>query len=79
MSVGTYGWQSDFARKYVGIGRGEGRAEGLAQGLVLFLGARGFEVSDTVRQRIGSCDDLDTLRAWAQKAAKVNSPEELFD
>ncbi|OOC55563.1 MULTISPECIES: hypothetical protein [Nocardiopsis] len=83
MSVGTYNWQSDFARKYVGIGREEGREEGLeeglAQGVVLFLTARGFEVSDRTRQRIESCDDLDTLRTRVHRSAKVDSPEELFD
>ncbi|NYH52004.1 hypothetical protein HNR06_001593 [Nocardiopsis arvandica] len=79
MSVGTYNWQSDFARKYVGIGREEGLEEGLAQSVVLFLTARGFEVSDRTRQRIESCDDLDTLRTRVHRSAKVDSPEELFD
>ena len=32
MATGTYEWQSDFARKYVGQGREEGRAQGLAEG-----------------------------------------------
>ncbi|WDZ90102.1 hypothetical protein [Nocardiopsis sp. HUAS JQ3] len=78
MSVGTYNWQSDFAREYVDIGREEGREEGVARSVILFLSSRGFEVSDEVRQRIESCDDLATLEGWASKAAKVNSPEELF-
>lgn len=81
-----YPWQSDFARQYVehgreeGLeeGREEGREEGVARSVILFLSSRGFEVSDEIRQRIESCDDLATLEGWASKAAKVNSPEDLF-
>ncbi|MFD6951012.1 hypothetical protein A6A08_20480 [Nocardiopsis sp. TSRI0078] len=78
MSVGTCDWQSDFAREYVGTGREEGRGQGLAQSVVPFLDARGFEVSDEVRRRVESCDDLDTLQTWVHRAAKVDGPEELL-
>ena len=79
MSVDTWEWQSDFARKYVGIGREEGREEEAAGNVILVLTARGFEVPDEIRHRITSCDDLTTLRTWIQKAAKIDRPEELFD
>jgi hypothetical protein len=82
MSVGTYDWQSDFAREYVGIGRAEGREEGreegVARSVVAVLRARGFTVSDEIRRRIESGDDLETLEAWVPKAAAVARPEDLF-
>ncbi|GAA0995190.1 hypothetical protein [Nocardiopsis tropica] len=79
MSVDTYEWQSDFARKYVGLGREEGREEGVARSVIGFLVARGFTVSDEVRERIESCSDLDVLESWVTKAVSVQSPEQLFD
>jgi predicted transposase YdaD len=87
----TYEWQSDFARKYVAIGREqcreegqeegreEGRILGAAEDVILVLGARGFTVPDEVRDRIESCTDLETLRKWVPAAATVDRPEDLFD
>lgn len=73
-----YPWQSDFARQYVEHGREEGREEGVARSVISVLRARGFILSDEVRQRVESCDDLETLEAWVPKAVAVDSPEELF-
>ena len=81
MSVDTYEWQSDFARKYVGIGREEGREEGresVAESVIAVLEARGFTASDEVRRRIHSCTDLQTLKKWVPKAVTVDRPEDLF-
>jgi putative methionine-R-sulfoxide reductase with GAF domain len=75
MSVETYEWQSDFARKYVGIGR----EEGVADSVILILEERGLVVSDDVRARVESCDDLNTLNSWVRKAVKVARAEDLFD
>ncbi|MFV2198315.1 hypothetical protein [Nocardiopsis sp. LOL_012] len=90
MAVDTWEWQSDFARKYVGIGREEGRKEGreevraevhdaLVDGVIAVLEGRGLPVSDRVRERIASCADLSTLQKWLPKAAGVDRPEDLFD
>ncbi|MFD3686026.1 hypothetical protein ACFWTE_14540 [Nocardiopsis sp. NPDC058631] len=79
MAVDTWEWQSDFARKYVGIGREEGRAEEAARNVVLILDARGLKVSDEVRRRIGSCTDLDVLETWIRRSATIQSTEQLFD
>lgn len=83
MSLATYEWQSDFARKYVGIGREEGREEGraleAAKNVISFLEARGLSVTPAVRERIESCTDLEILEQWVPAAAKVERPEELFD
>ncbi|MFE9245461.1 hypothetical protein [Nocardiopsis sp. NPDC006938] len=95
MAVETYEWQSDFARKYVGIGREEGREAGLEEGreagleegraaeaarsVVSVLEARGFTVSDEIRERVRRCTDLGTLEKWVPAAVTVDRPEDLFD
>lgn len=83
MSVATYEWQSDFAQKYVGMGREEGREEGRAEGVALsviaVLEGRGLTVSDRFRTEVEACTDLDTLRTWISRAATVERPEDLFD
>lgn len=79
MAVETYEWQSDFARKYVGIGREEGRAFEAAKSVISVLESREFTLSPEVRERIESCTDLDTLHAWLPASVKVRKPEDLFD
>lgn len=83
MSAGTYEYQSDFARKYYGEGEAKGEAKGEARGeakaILAFLTARGLAVSEEVRGRITSCADLDQLETWVQRAATIDSAEELFD
>ena len=78
-----YEYQSDFARKYFGKGKTEGKAEGKAEGLtkslMTFLTARGFEVSEEVRNTIVSCRELDQLEKWIRRAATANSIDEVFD
>ncbi|MEV2274088.1 hypothetical protein AB0I72_00760 [Nocardiopsis sp. NPDC049922] len=83
MAVDTWEWQSDFARKYVGIGREEGREEGrakeAARNVILILQDRGLTPSEQERQRIESCTDLDTLKTWVLRAVRVERSEDLFD
>ncbi|GHC74965.1 hypothetical protein GCM10007079_09680 [Nocardiopsis terrae] len=83
MSVETYQWQSDFARKYVGIGREEGREEGrvveATRNVVSILQARGFSLPEATRERIESCTDLETLEKWVPLAVTADRPEDLFD
>lgn len=83
MAVGTYEWQSDFAREYVGIGREEGREEGAALGVarsvIAVLETRGLAPSSEVRERVEACTDLQTLDQWLRVAMKVDRPEDLFD
>lgn len=86
MAVGTYEWQSDFARKYVGIGREEGREEGREAGreeeavhtILSFLTERGITITDTAKHRIETCDDIDTLRTWVLRSATAQKAEDLF-
>ncbi|MED7923074.1 hypothetical protein SMD20_02420 [Nonomuraea sp. LP-02] len=86
---------SPFAREHYGRGleegkvegRAEGRAEGQAEGkareaaklVLLFLSARGLDVTDDVRARITGCSDVEMLEAWAARAATVQAADELFD
>lgn len=91
MATGTYEWQSDFARKYVGQGReeglkegrAEGREEGLAQGkreaLLRLLEAHEVSVDASARSRIEECSDLDQLDTWFSRAISAKSTDELFD
>lgn len=75
MALGTYEYQSDFARRYFS----EGKAEGEAKALLAVLAARGIEVPAAARDRITGCTDLNQLDAWIRRAATAHSIEDLFD
>ncbi|MFL1382145.1 hypothetical protein, partial [Nocardiopsis protaetiae] len=60
-------------------GREEGREEAAANSVLRILNKRGLTVSDDVRARIESCDDLDTLYSWVDKAIDADRAEDLFD
>ena len=79
MTARTYEYQSDFARKYFGLGRTEGRVEGAATALLEVLAARGITISDAARARIVECADTELLRTWIRRAATAHTTDELFD
>ncbi|MFC9090618.1 hypothetical protein [Nocardiopsis dassonvillei] len=54
------------------------KAEGRAEDILLFLDARGIEVSAEARERISACRDHDQLSTWARRSAVVNHVDELF-
>lgn len=74
MSTHTHEYLSEYAQKFVA----QGAAEGEAKAVLAFLEARGVEVSEDARARIGECRDLDQLDAWVRRAATVGSVEDLF-
>lgn len=84
----TKAWpvHSPFAKHHFSRGEEKGRAEGEARGeakgeaksLLLFLAARGIDVSDDIRERIIGCTDTDRLERWVRRAATVDTAEELF-
>ncbi|MFI1374986.1 hypothetical protein ACH4UY_23590 [Streptomyces longwoodensis] len=48
------------------------------QDILRVLRVRGIEVPDAVRERVNSCDDLDVLGTWLDRAVTVGSADELF-
>ncbi|MFF5260976.1 hypothetical protein ACFY4C_18715 [Actinomadura viridis] len=83
MSVGTYEYKSDFARRYFSQGKAEGKLEGEARGeakaLLRVLKARGIEVEDETAERIRNCTDTAQLETWIERAVTADNAHELFD
>ena len=73
-------------RQGIQLGRQEGRQEGKQEGVLLgtrqniikFLEAR-FLISEVIKEKISTQQDLDVLDTWLQYAAKVTSPEEFLE
>jgi hypothetical protein len=78
-----YEYQSDFAKKYVALGRDQGRTEGRAEeaarALLTVLRGRGFAVPDAVRERIVAQKDPEQLERWLEKAIVAASVAEMLD
>lgn len=74
MSIGTYEYQSGFARRYYG----QGKVEGEAEAVLKVLAARGVTVPDEARARIAGCTDLDELDTWLTRAVSISTIDELF-
>jgi hypothetical protein len=78
-----YEFQSDFAKKYVALGRDQGRTEGRTEGeahaLLTVLQARGIAVPDGARERILAQKDPERLERWLQKAATAPSLDDVLD
>ncbi|WP_028648971.1 hypothetical protein [Nocardiopsis sp. CNT312] len=79
MATGTYEWQSDFARKYVGQGREEGQVLAKRDMLLRLLERRHIPVNARGRSRIDSCNDLDRFDLWFDHAVTATTSDELFD
>lgn len=58
--------------------RAEGEARGRVKDILLLLEGRSIPVSDTDRERITTCDDLDTLDRWFRRAITATSTTEVF-
>lgn len=71
-------FQSEFARKYVAVGKAEGKAEGEAQAVLAVLEARGLAVTAEQRERITACTDLAVLEGWIRHAVTAGSVDDLF-
>ncbi|MEV0274920.1 hypothetical protein AB0I22_00825 [Streptomyces sp. NPDC050610] len=56
----------------------KGKAKGWAQSILRLLEGRGVPVSESVRERITNCTDLDTLNHWFNRAVTATDAEELF-
>lgn len=60
------------------LGKEAGVAEGKALSVLDVLGLRGFGVSESVREQVMACQDLELLGKWLRRALSVSSAEELF-
>jgi hypothetical protein len=86
----TMVFKDEFIDRYFAEGRAKGEAEGRAKGeaegrakgeaamLIRFLAARGFDLPDSIRERVMACGNLDQLGAWADAAATAISLDEVF-
>ena len=74
MNPATYQYQSDFARKYIAMGK----AEGQAQMLLKLLRVKGFTVPPELAARVESCQDLEQLDLWAERVLAATTLEDIF-
>ncbi|MFJ8538829.1 hypothetical protein [Streptomyces sp. NPDC093591] len=58
--------------------RDEGRAQRASEDILRILDRRGINISDDDRRRIMSCDDLDVLGRWFDRAITAESTTEVF-
>ncbi|MGW3451724.1 hypothetical protein [Streptomyces sp. NPDC001076] len=82
MTAMQYFWRHPLAEQVREEGREEGREQGRVQEraemVLRVLEWRGIAVSDSVRERVDACTDLDQLEIWAQRAVHVTDAAELF-
>ncbi|MGY4980430.1 hypothetical protein ACWCYL_25330 [Streptomyces sp. 900105755] len=78
MTAMQYFWRHPLAEQVREEGREEGRVQERAEMVLRVLEWRGIAVSDSVRERVGACTDLDQLEIWAQRAVHVTDAAELF-
>ncbi|KUO20352.1 RpnC/YadD family protein [Streptomyces dysideae] len=71
-------YKSYIAEEIRDEGRDEGRAEGRAEDILRLLDRRGIDISHADRERITSCDDLDILGRWFDRAITAASTTEVF-
>ena len=85
-----YEFQSEFARKYVALGRAEGELKGKAEGkvegklegeataILRVLARRGLVIGEEQRARIVTCTDIAMLETWLDRAAVATTIDEVF-
>ena len=94
MMIKGYEFQSDFAKKYVALGRAEGRAEGRDEGraegrdegraegearaLLAALRVRGIPVPEAARERILAEKDPERLERWVERAIVATSLDDVL-
>jgi len=75
-------YQSEFARKYLSMGREEGREEGRqeakTEALLLILASRGIRLPAAQQERVAACRNAALLDSWVRKALSASSAEDVF-
>ena len=74
-----YEYHSDFAKKYVALGRDEGEVAARARDVLTAFRVRGIAVPDAARERILAEKDPARLERWLEKAIVVASLSEVLD
>jgi predicted transposase YdaD len=90
MGLENYEYQSEFAKKFIALGREEGREAGREEGrrtgeveasrslLRAVAAARGLALTEAQLERIDACDDANVLQTWATRAATASEADEIF-
>ncbi len=82
-TIQTDPYRGEYACELVARGRTEGRSEGRSEGRtageLMFLDARGLEVTGEARTRNVDRTDPDQLGLWIRLSATAGSVAELFD
>ncbi|MCP4659989.1 MAG: hypothetical protein GY856_31690 [bacterium] len=60
-------------------GRAQGKAEERVESILTVLSARGFVVSEEVRERIRATTEPETLKRWLRRAVSASSLDEVLD
>lgn len=83
MAMDTSFYRSSFSRQLRAEGHAEGRAEGEAEGRVLsvarILDKRDILITEEQRVRLFTCDDLEQLDKWLDRAVTATRASEVFD
>ncbi len=78
MNKANYEYQSDFARKYISMGKAEGEVLGQAQLLLKQLRFKGFAVDAELETRVQGCQDLAQLDLWAERILSATTLDDIF-
>ncbi|SEE68361.1 hypothetical protein SAMN05216533_3239 [Streptomyces sp. Ag109_O5-10] len=78
MTAIQYFWRHPLAEQVREEGREEGRIQQCAEMVLRVLEWRGIPVSESVREQVDACTELDQLEVWAQRAVHVTDAAELF-
>lgn len=78
MTAIQYFWRHPPAEQVREEGREEGRIQQCAEMVLRVLEWRGIPVSESVREQVDACTELDQLEVWAQRAVHVADAAELF-
>ncbi|MEU5902373.1 MULTISPECIES: hypothetical protein [Streptomyces] len=79
MTTTNYFFRHEVAEKVREVGREEARAEERGRVILRTLDWRGVELSETERERVRSCGDLDRLAVWLDRSYEVPDAAALFD
>ena len=69
---------SQFGKRHYGEGRVEGLIEGERNTVLMVLKARNLKVTESERERVANCADLDQLKAWAEAALTATNTSDVF-